>query len=136
MPNMEVALTRRAPPVLDHPHINPSGICGGTATGNKVSVARCEGAHLDPGVQARGLGTVWSERTTFQAGMCMKTKRRRCQVSGARFQAIHHDPELLARGLGTVRSERTTFQAGMCMKRKVQSPGFGVEKPLGVVRRF
>ena len=42
-------------------------------------------AHLDSRVQAGELGTVRSEKTTFQAGMCMKTNDQ-SKVSGARCQ--------------------------------------------------
>jgi hypothetical protein len=60
-----------------------------------------------------------SEKTTFQAGMYMKTKRGegvRCQVSGARCEGTYLHPEVQASGFARVRSEKTTFQAGMCMK--------------------
>ena len=108
MPNMEVALTCRARPVLNHSHIDLSGTSGGTARKNKVSGARCqvsdarcEGAHRDSEVPAGGLGTVRSEKTTFQAGMYMKTKRTRCQVSGARCQGAHLGWEVPAGALET-----------------------------------
>ena len=57
-------------------------------------------------------------KTTFQAGMCMKTKRTRCQVSGARCQGAHLGSPVQAGGFATVRREKATFQAGMCMKTK------------------
>ena len=50
-------------------------------------------------------------KTTFQAGMCMKTKRRRCQ-------GAHLGSPVQAGGFATVRREKATFQAGMCMKTK------------------
>ena len=88
---MEVALTRRARPVIDHPHIDPSGTGSGTATKLKFR--------------------------TFQAVMCMKTNDiARCQVPSSRSQGIHLDSEVRVGGLGTARDEKTTFQAGMCMK--------------------
>ena len=70
-----------------------------------------------------------SGKTTFQAGMCMKTNRRtRCQVPGVRCQGVHPDSQVQARGLATVRSEKPTFQAGMCLKTndRVRSPRFEV----------
>ena len=75
-----------------------------------------------------------SEKTTFQAGMCMKTKRTRCQVSGARCQGARLDSEVPAGGCGMARSQKTTFQAGMCMKTKegVRSPGVRSPKSKGV----
>ena len=100
---MEVALTCRARPVFYHPHIDPSGTGGGTATKLRFR--------------------------TFQAGMCVKTnKRTRCQVRGTRREGAHLDSEVPAGRLGAVRSEKTTFQAGMCMKtnNRVRSPGSGV----------
>jgi hypothetical protein len=145
---MEVALTCRARPVFYHPHIDPSGTGGGTATKlrfrtfqagmcvktNKrtrcqVRGTRREGAHLDSEVPAGRLGAVRSEKTTFQAGMCVKTKKiTRCQVRGARCEGAHLDSGVQAGRLGAVRSEKTTFQAGMCMKtnNRVRSPGSGV----------
>jgi hypothetical protein len=40
----------------------------------QVPGARCQGAHPDPEIQAGEVRAVRSEKTTFQAGMCMKTK--------------------------------------------------------------
>ena len=66
-----------------------------------------------------------SAKTTFQAGMCMKTKRTRCRVSGARCQGCSSSLGSPGRRVRDVRREYTTFQAGMCVKTKdtVRSSG-------------
>ena len=150
MPNMEVALTCRARPVLNHSHIDLSGTGGGTARKNKVSGVRCQmrgvrvavatrrspqadwgrcgarkyyvpsrnvdenkenkvsgvrckvsGCSSWLGSPGRRVRDLRREKTTFQAGMYMKTKRTRCQVSGARCQGAHLGWEVPAGALET-----------------------------------
>ena len=128
---MEVALTCRAPPSFrSFPYRTRCQVSGARY---QVFGTRCEGTHFDSEVSASGQGTVRSEKTTFQAGMCMKTKRTRCQVSGARCQGARLGQEVPAGGCERPTSEKTTFQAGMCKKTKntVRSPRSEVRSSKG-----
>ena len=137
---MEVALTCPARPVLDHPHIDPSGTTSGTATKFRTLEAgergaRCQVSNARAIISTRrsphvALGTARSERTTFQPGMCMKRKNEvsgaRCEVraGSSRFTGSRRQTREGAERKNHVPS-RNVYEN----KRPVRSPGSRVRRP-------